>query len=51
MKLIDNKGVTNPEINLALEEYVLRHFPADSDCLLLYINEPSIFKDRFERTI
>lgn len=27
MLFIDNKGITDPAINLALEEYVLRNLP------------------------
>ena len=42
MLFIDNKGVTDPRVNLALEEYVFRHKPADDDCLLFYVNGPSI---------
>lgn len=42
MLLIDNQGITSPSLNLALEEYVLRHFDMSEDYLFLYINEPSL---------
>src|SRR5690625_5747653 len=42
MKFIDNKGITDPYINLALEEYVLQHFGEKDTYLLFYINEPSV---------
>lgn len=41
--LVDNRDITNPYINLAIEEYLVRN----ADCskrnlLLLYINKPSV---------
>ncbi len=39
---IFDKGQTDPALNLALEEYVVRHFPAENDYLLLYVNRPSV---------
>jgi lipoate-protein ligase A len=51
MLFVDNRGITDPRINLALEEYVLRHKPADDDCLLFYINAPSIIVGRNQNTI
>lgn len=42
MKFIDNKGITDPYINLALEEYILKNFGSEDTYLLFYINEPSI---------
>lgn len=51
MLYIDNRGVTDPRLNLALEEHVLRHrFPGE-ECLLFYINEPSIIIGRNQNTI
>src|SRR5690625_6585805 len=46
MKFIDNKGITDPSINLALEEYVLQNFGEKDTYLLFYINEPSIIIGR-----
>ncbi|HET8865611.1 MAG TPA: lipoate--protein ligase [Gracilimonas sp.] len=51
MILIDNKGITDPHINLALEEYALRNFGQEDDYLLFYINEPSIIIGRNQNTL
>ncbi|MBG9774716.1 lipoate--protein ligase [Brevibacillus laterosporus] len=51
MKFIDNQGITDPQINLAIEEYALKHLPADDDYLLFYINEPSIIIGKNQNTI
>ncbi len=51
MIFIENEGITNPKINLALEEYALRNFSADNDYLLFYINEPSIIIGRNQNTL
>jgi lipoate-protein ligase A len=42
MLLIDNNGVTDPAINLALEEYSYRNLDPADDYLVFYINQPSI---------
>ncbi|WP_188455243.1 lipoate--protein ligase [Virgibacillus oceani] len=51
MKFIDNKGITDPSINLALEEYVLQNFGENDTYLLFYINKPSIIIGRNQNTI
>lgn len=51
MIFIENEGITNPRLNLALEEYALRNFSADTDYLLFYINEPSIIIGRNQNTL
>ena len=51
MIFIDNEGHTNPKLNLALEEYALRHFDASTDYLLFYINTPSIIIGRNQNTL
>lgn len=51
MKFIDNKGITDPSINLALEEYVLQNFGEQDTYLLFYINKPSIIIGRNQNTI
>ncbi|AOV08532.1 lipoate--protein ligase [Sporosarcina ureilytica] len=52
MYFIDNKGITDPQINLAIEEYVLRTMDIDEDSFLLfYINEPSIIIGKNQNTI
>jgi len=42
MILIDNRNITDPHLNLALEEYALRHLDMCEDYLLLYVNEPAV---------
>jgi lipoate-protein ligase A len=51
MIFIENEGQTNPKLNLALEEYILRNFSTDNDYLLFYINEPSIIIGRNQNTL
>lgn len=51
MIFIDNEGITDPSINLALEEYALRNFKPHQDYLLFYINEPSIIIGRYQNTL
>lgn len=52
MQFIDNKGITDPRINLAIEEYVLQTMDVDKDSyLLFYINEPSIIIGKNQNTI
>ncbi|MEC0208896.1 lipoate--protein ligase [Paenibacillus ehimensis] len=50
MLFIDNNGITDPALNLALEEYALKQLPADHDYLLFYINEPSIIIGKNQNT-
>jgi len=51
MIFIDNEGIINPKLNLALEEYALRNFDASTDYLLFYINKPSIIIGRNQNTL
>lgn len=51
MIFIDNEGNTDPFLNLALEEYILRNFAHQQDFLLFYINEPSIIIGRNQNTL
>lgn len=52
MKFIDNQGITDPRMNLAIEEFVLKHLPLEEDSyLLFYINEPSIIIGKNQNTI
>ncbi|MBM7541494.1 lipoate--protein ligase [Amphibacillus cookii] len=51
MKFIDNEGITDPYINLAIEEYVLNHFGEEDTYLLFYVNRPSIIIGRNQNTI
>ncbi|GEN85652.1 lipoate--protein ligase [Oceanobacillus sojae] len=51
MKFIDNKGITDPRINLAIEEYILENFGEKDTYLLFYVNSPSIIIGRNQNTI
>lgn len=51
MIFIDNEGINDPRINLAIEEYALRNFNPGNDYLLFYINEPSIIIGRNQNTL
>lgn len=51
MKFIDNKGITDPYINLAIEEYVLNNFGEDNTFLLFYVNGPSIIIGRNQNSV
>ncbi|MFC5407078.1 lipoate--protein ligase [Cohnella soli] len=51
MKFISNNGITDPTLNLALEEYILRSLPDTEDFLLFYINEPSIIIGKNQNTV
>ncbi|WP_223068985.1 lipoate--protein ligase [Paenibacillus caui] len=51
MLFIDNQGITDASINLAIEEYALRHLPVDETYLLFYINAPSIIIGKHQNTI
>lgn len=52
MYFIDNKGITDPRINLAIEEYILKNMDIEKDdYLLFYINQPSIIIGKNQNTI
>ncbi|PZX04929.1 lipoate-protein ligase A [Psychrobacillus insolitus] len=52
MYFIDNKGITDPRINLAIEEYALNTMDVEKDSFLLfYINQPSIIIGRNQNTV
>lgn len=51
MLFIDNQGITDPRINLAIEEYALKHLDINQSYLLFYINEPSIIIGKNQNTI
>jgi len=51
MYFVDNKGITDPRINLAIEEYLLKTMNVEEDpFLLFYINEPSIIIGKNQNT-
>ncbi|MGX9135851.1 lipoate--protein ligase [Rummeliibacillus sp. JY-2-4R] len=52
MLFIDNKGINDPRINLAIEEYALKTLDVEKESFLLfYINQPSIIIGRNQNTI
>lgn len=51
MRFISNNHITDPSLNLALEEYILRSLPDTDDYLLFYINEPSIIIGKNQNTV
>ncbi len=51
MKFIFNNNENNPQINLALEEYIVRNFDETEDYLLFYINRPSIIIGKHQNTV
>lgn len=51
MLFIDNQGITDPQINLAIEEYALNNLDINETYLLFYINQPSIIIGRNQNTI
>lgn len=52
MYFIDNKGITDPRINLAIEEYALNNMDIEKDSFFLfYINQPSIIIGRNQNTV
>ncbi|WP_203293628.1 lipoate--protein ligase [Luteirhabdus pelagi] len=51
MVFIENEGINDPHLNLALEEYIVRNFNGGQDYLLFYINEPSIIIGRNQNTL
>lgn len=51
MLFIDNKGIFDPQINLAIEEYALKNLDINETYLLFYINGPSIIIGKNQNTI
>ena len=51
MIFVDNENITDPRINLAIEEHLLRNVFAGEDLLLFYVNAPSIIIGRNQNTL
>lgn len=51
MLFINNQGITDPRVNLAIEEYALKNLNINESYLLFYINEPSIIIGKNQNTI
>ncbi|MBS4749649.1 lipoate--protein ligase [Carnobacteriaceae bacterium zg-ZUI78] len=50
MYFVDNKEITDPRVNIALETYLVENKLVDEPILLFYINEPSIIIGRNQNT-
>jgi lipoate-protein ligase A len=50
MIYINNKS-THPYFNIALEEYVLKTLEYEGNCIILYINSPSVIIGKHQNTI
>lgn len=51
MRFVDNGNVTDPRLNLALEEYLLRHVETEEPLVLFYVNEPSVIIGRNQNAL
>ena len=51
MLFVDNERISDPRVNLAIEEHLLRNFQTEEDILLFYVNEPSIIIGRNQNTL
>jgi lipoate-protein ligase A len=51
MLFVDNEKHTDPHLNLAIEEHLVRNVTLDDEILLFYINEPSIIIGRNQNTL
>jgi lipoate-protein ligase A len=50
MLYIDNQGITDPRVNLAIEEYAVKHLDINETYLLFYVNQPSIIIGKNQNT-
>lgn len=51
MKFVSNNDITDPTLNLAMEEYVLKNLPSEESYFLFYVNRPSIIVGKNQNTI
>lgn len=51
MKIISNHDITDPSINLAIEEYAVKTLDLNEDYLFFYINDPSVIIGKHQNTI
>ena len=51
MLFVDNNNITDPRINLAIEEHLLRNLDVTEPILLFYINEPAVIIGRNQNTL
>jgi len=51
MHYVDNDNITDPRVNLAIEEHLLRNLQIPEPLVLFYINEPSGIIGRNQNSI
>jgi lipoate-protein ligase A len=51
MLFVDNQNITDPRLNLAIEEHLLRNVQTADPILLFYINEPAVIIGRNQNTL
>jgi lipoate-protein ligase A len=51
MLFVDNQAITDPHLNLAIEEHLLRNVHVPEPILLFYVNEPSVIIGRNQNTL
>lgn len=51
MFYVDNEGVTDPRLNLAIEEHLLRNVSLEEPILLFYVNAPSVIIGRNQNSV
>jgi lipoate-protein ligase A len=51
MLFVDNQNITDPRLNLAIEEHLLRNVRLSEPLLLFYINEPAVIIGRNQNTV
>ena len=51
MQFVDNREITDPSTNIALETCLVENRLSDEPLLLFYINEPSIIIGRNQNTV
>ena len=51
MQFVDNNNNTDPRVNLAIEEHLLRNWETAEPILLFYINEPAVIIGRNQNTL
>ena len=51
MLYVDNDNITDPQVNLAIEEHLLRNLQIAEPIVLFYINEPSVIIGRNQNSI
>ena len=51
MHFVDNNNISDPRVNLAIEEHLLRNWDTAESILLFYINEPAVIIGRNQNTL